>query len=99
MSEATKLQPLTMLFQGKITQARQYQGKHYTRVVTPAPDQYSQPSSFEIRSSNLMGHIGQEVSGYLTMSGYVRERPYTDKNTGEMKTASDKVVFLDLVEA
>ena len=96
---ATELkQPSTLVFNlvGRIDQQRQHNNFIYTQVTTPAPDAYSMPSQFEIRSVQPLGPIGQEFKGRVRISGFIRQRQYNDKNTGELKQVADKNVMLEL---
>lgn len=87
---------MVMALVARIDQQRQHQNKLYTQVTTPAPDEYSMPSQFEIRSDHPLGPIGTEFRGKIRASGFIRQRQYTDKNTGELKQVADKTVIFDL---
>lgn len=100
MSEQTAVQQkptyMVMAVLGRIDSQRHYQGKYYTQLTTPAPDEYSRPSQFEVRSEAPLGQIGTEWRGKLRASGFIRQRQYTDKQTGELKYVADKTVIFDL---
>ncbi len=87
---------LVMAVVARIDQQRQHNNKIYTQVTTPAPDEYSMPSQFEVRSDQPLGPLGTEFRGKLRASGFIRPRQYTDKNTGEIKQVHDKTVIFDL---
>lgn len=85
-----------MIFQmnGRIEFSEFYNGKYISLITTPAPDPYSQPSKFKVNSESQLGAIGQEVSLDVTVSGFVREKPYTDKQTGQRKIFHEDNVIL-----
>lgn len=97
MTNEDKSKLLTFALVGRIDGQRQHNQNFYTRVTAPAPDEYSMPSQFEIRSTQPLGPIGQEFKGKIRVSGFVKDRQYTDRNTGELKMAADKTVIFDLV--
>lgn len=72
-----------------------YNNRHTTVVTTPAPDSYSQPSSFKVFSDSALGAIGNEVELDVSVRGFVREKRYKDKNTGQEKVFQEDNVFLD----
>jgi len=96
-TETKRPTTMTMAVIGRIDRSRQHDGKTYTHITTPAPDEYSMPSQFEIRSEQQLGPIGTEFRGKVRASGFIRPRQYTDRNTGELKQVHDKTVILDLV--
>lgn len=57
-----------------------------TLITTAAPDAYSQPSSYKVISDVALGAIGSEVNLDVTMTGFVRKKPYNDKKTNQPKT-------------
>lgn len=71
----------------------------YTVLFTPAPDPYSNPSTFEIRSKKRLGTIGEEIPSLLcNLSGYHKKSIYRDKETGEQKYYTNKIVYITAVE-
>lgn len=84
---------------GKIDAHRRYESSTYTRIIAPAPDVYSRPSTLEIRSKSKIGEVGEEVSVVCKLGGYSR-KPYrvTDKETGETSLVTPVDMTLDLVE-
>jgi hypothetical protein len=82
---------------GRIESSRQYQGNYYTRITTPAKDEFAKPSQFEIRSKSPLGDAQSMFQGFVEISGFIRDRKFTDKTTGEVKEYADKTVILDLV--
>lgn len=108
MSEVLKSAPLVavpkrvpnMVFVvGKVEAVRRYEGKFYTRVVSPAPDLYSQPSILEIRSKARLGAIDDELNIEARLGGYKRKAyRVTDKETGEQTNLIPVDMTLDAVE-
>jgi len=88
---------LVAQIKGRIELSRQYQGSYYTRLTTPARDEFSKPSQFEIRSQQPLGDQGSVFQGFIELSGFLRDRKFTDQKTGEIKEYTDKNVFFDLV--
>ena len=82
---------------GKIDHAEFYNGSHMIYVTTPAADAYSQPNSFKLRSHTELGAVGQEISCTVAISGFIRKKPYQDKNTGQQKIYREDNVFFDVV--
>lgn len=76
-----------------------YNGKHYTYVSTPAPDEYSKPDSFKLLSDKPLGNIGDEIQPTVSLTGYIRNKKYRDSSTGEMKSFMEDVTFLNVVES
>lgn len=75
-----------VLIAGKIESSRRFEGRHFTRIVMPAPDAYSSPSFVEVESVARLGDIGDEWKGIAVLSGYRNEYKSTDKETGELRT-------------
>lgn len=71
--------------------------KYYTIVSTPAPDEFSNPSSFRLVSSSSLGNPEDRIKATISISGYVRSKRYKDKNTGELKDFSDCNTYLSVV--
>lgn len=82
---------------GRIDSAEQHNGRYYTVVTTPAPDQFSHPSRFKVGSQQPIGTPGQHIQATVSVRGIVREKSYRDKNTGMMKTFNEDSIFLDVV--
>ena len=84
---------------GKIETSRRYEGNHYTRFITPAPDAYSRPQVVEVRSKNKLGQKDDEVSVTCKLGGFTR-KPYrvTDKDTGEQLMLTPVDHTLDAIE-
>ncbi len=82
----------------RIEESRQYNQKFYTRVTTPAPDEFSMPSQFELRSDQQIGSIGSSVQVLCSLSGFTKSRQYTDRQTGELRQVLDKTTYLDVIK-
>ena len=82
----------------RIDRTEFYNGKHIINVSTPAPDEYSKPNGFKIYSSRPLGNVGDEIEPTVEMTGFIREKKYNDKNTGQQKTYYEDVTFLTFVE-
>ncbi|MEO8023868.1 single-stranded DNA-binding protein [Polaromonas sp.] len=91
--------PMEVSIRGKIEAARRHEKKHYTRLVTPAADEYSRPQTVEIRSNNRVGQMGDLVSVDCKLGGYTR-KPFksTDKETGEISMVTPVDMTLDAIE-
>jgi|TARA_A100001015_G_C15041966_1_gene740361 hypothetical protein len=70
--------------------------KHYTIVSTPAPDQFSMPSTFRLSSDSSLGSVGDTIEAEVQLSGYVKQEKYTDKATGEKKEFTRPVTYLNV---
>jgi hypothetical protein len=82
----------------RIDRTEFYNNKHIVNVSTPAPDQYSKPNSFKIYSQKPLGNVGDEIEPTVSMTGFIREKKYNDKTTGQQKTYYEDVTFLNFVE-
>lgn len=79
---------------GKIEETTFNNNTHTTLLMTPAPDSYSQPSTYKLKSDMPLGNVGQEITVECQMRGFIRRRSYNDKQTGQPKTfLDDNVVF------
>ena len=84
---------------GRIESQDFYNGNYTTVIATPAPDAYSQPSSYKIRSSNQLGSVKSEITVWVEISGFVKDKPYKDRQTGENKIFQEANVFFEVCEA
>ncbi len=69
------LPAMQVLVNGRIEAVRRYEGKVYTHVLTPAPDQYTRPQLVEVRSPKRLGEKHDEISVTCVLGGYQR-KPY-----------------------
>lgn len=88
---------LTFQARARIDHVEFHNGKHFTVVTTPAPDEFSHPSRFKLQSQNPIGQQGQTVdfTGFLT--GTVRPKQYIDKQTGMQKIYQEADVYINVV--
>ena len=56
-----------------------------TLIKTPAPDAYSSPGTFELRSARRLGGTGEEVEVLCNLRGY--SRSYDNKDGDKVQTA------------
>ena len=77
---------------GKIEESNLFGKTWITLLITPAPDSYSQPSTFKLKSDAALGSPGDEIKATCDISGYIRRRPYKDKDTGQQKTFVEDTV-------
>lgn len=71
---------------GRVDGVRRTDDYHYTTITLPAPDEFSNPATVEVRSSKSIGRKGDEVKIPVQCAGF-RGKPfkYTD-NDGEVIT-------------
>ena len=62
---------------GRIDRFDVYEGKHYTEVIIPAADEYSNPSRVKVVSTRSLGNVGQPVTVDCSIRGYVHTYPIT----------------------
>lgn len=99
IAPSAKVFPLQVLVKGKVEASRRFDGKRYTRIITPAADAYSRPQVVEVRSVAKLGDLGDETEVTCRLGGYTR-KPYrtTDKDTGETTMVTPVDLTLDAVE-
>lgn len=84
---------------GRIESSRFYDGTRYTKIMTPAADQYSRPQIVEVRSKSTIGAKSDEVSVICVLGGFERKAyEAKDKGTGEVVKIVPVDHTLDLVE-
>ena len=83
---------------GRIEASSKYQDSFTTVMKTPALDDYSYPSTIEIRSKARLGQIGDEIAVVGRLSGVPRKYNRTDKSTGEITVVKTADMYLHLVE-
>lgn len=81
--------------EGRIESAKSVNGYIQTILVTPAPDAYSKPQSFLMRSQYQLGQPGAEVKLLAQMTGYVRKKSFTNKTTHMQDEFWEANVFFD----
>jgi hypothetical protein len=80
MAEATKTAAAVALGQARIagridgtrTKSTTAGRLFFTLFKLPAPDQYASPQTIEVRSSERLGAVGDEVSVIVSVGGYPR---------------------------
>ena len=60
---------------GKIDRSDLYEGKHYTEVLIPAADEYSNPGRVKVVSTRALGNVGQPITVDCTIRGFVHTFP------------------------
>lgn len=80
---------------GRIDSVRSYptqNGDRYeTRVIQPAADEFSSPSSVAITSKKRIGGKGEDVKVVVDVAGF--KDSYTDKKTGELIQTARNVLY------
>lgn len=90
---------MVVSIRGKVEGVRRFDGKRYTRIITPAPDAYSRPQVVEIRSVQKLAEIGDETEVTCRLGGYTRKAyRATDKDTGETTSIIPVDLTLDAIE-
>lgn len=79
---------------GRIESFANVDGKFHTVITTPAADAYSKPNSFKVKSDYGLGGVGSEVTCDIELTGYVRAKPYEDRQTKQPKTFMEPNVFM-----
>ena len=80
----------------RIGRAEQYNGKFYTVVSVPAPDQFSHPSKYRFQSGMMLGQPGMFIDVKANMQGIVRPKSYFDKQTGQQRNYDDTAVMFEV---
>lgn len=84
-------------FEGcRIERSEQYNGKYYTVVGVPAPDQFSHPSKYRLQSGMMLGQPGNFIDVQCNMQGIVKAKSYFDRNSGQNKSFDDTSVLFEV---
>lgn len=94
----TQIKPGTIYVIGRVDSVRRFDGRTYTRLVMPALDQYSSPSTIEFESPSRVGEVGEDIKVTLSLAGYRNDYKSVDKETGELRTIRSARITLKLVE-
>lgn len=90
------------LIVGRIDHVRTYpvKGKKVfeTRIVQPAPDQYSSPSAVAVQSENRLGDVDEDVRVLVHVGGYKDNYKTRPDEDGEVKTVTTARNVLRAVE-
>lgn len=88
-----QLQPMQVVVHGRVNNLRRFSDGSYIRLTTPAEDEYSMPQHVEVKSSEHVGSVGDNVKLLCKLRGV--PRAFDSKQTGErIHTAN---MFLELV--
>lgn len=85
----------TFQLKGRVDFVQLHEGSYFHTVTTPAPDAYSKPSRYKLRSPQQLGSVGAEITVDVTISGSVYEKNYRDKQTGINKIFHEANVYMD----
>jgi len=95
-----ELKPNQVLIGGKIVETRFVNKTHYTQIVLPAPDEYSNPQRIEIASSQRLGQKGDQIIQACDIGGYLgKEFFVTDQQTGEKISRRAVIMSLRAIDA
>lgn len=83
----------------RIEKAEVYNGKTYSVVAVPAPDQFSHPSRYRLQSAGQIGQIGGFVDVTCNMQGIVKNKSYFDRQTGQNKQFDETTVLFEVVNS
>lgn len=98
--EQQLLLPLVVTIAGRIERnpERLDNGNYLTKVRTPSPDGFSAGSAFIVTSKRKLGVKDEEIKEQFQLNGWVTERNYTDKKTGELRVFQEAKYNLIHVE-
>ncbi len=111
MSAAEKVTPMVPKLQmgqaflsGLISNRRRINGQSGTSWLTvlklPAVNEFSHPSTVEVRSENPLGEINDKWSGVVLVGGFPRSyNTKPDPETGEIKAIKTAQISLEVLEA
>ena len=86
---------MNSLLSGKIIETKFDKGFTYSKIIQAASDSYTQPSVFDVRSTESIGNEGQEVTVFVVIQGYIKRKPYKDSATGEPKVFHEQKVYFN----
>jgi len=91
---------LSVVINGKLIEQRRHDGVFYSTIVTPAPDVYSQPMPFEVRSQRSLGNREDVVAVNCRVGGFYKRSYDTrpDPQTGETRRVRPIVMTLEALE-
>lgn len=98
MAEPKALSLNHVTLKGRIDSQRMYNGAYYNELTTPAPDAYSKPQTFQLRSKAQLGQNGQEITVTCRLDGYLESFQFRNKQSGIMETGIKPHVFLEVVQ-
>lgn len=83
----------------RIEKSEVYNGKTYTVVGVPAPDQFSHPSKYRVQSMGQLGNVGTLIDVTCNIQGIVKTKSYFDRNTGQNRQFDESTVLFEVVNA
>ena len=90
----------TTRLRGRIDYVRSItsRGQRAFRVLLklPAPDEFSSPSTVEIRSLERFGNVGEDVSVICEVGGFPRSFEAKGDEGGTVRTAENVLTFVSL---
>lgn len=69
-----------------------------TLAKIPNPSEFETGGTVELRSSQRLGAVGDEFTGWVKISGYPRQYKATDKETGDVVQVRTAEVRLTVIE-
>jgi hypothetical protein len=89
------------LIAGRIGNARRITGQNgtswLTLVTMAAPDEFTSPSTVELRSKGKLGERDEVWRGKVRITGFRRSYKTTDQQTGEQLTVQTADTRLDVI--
>lgn len=82
---------------GRISKMVKNGSSFLTLFQTPAPDAYSQPSTYKVVSSDQLGQPGDELNLTCSVRSWVKIKPYKEKDTGIGKEFWEQNIMFDVV--
>lgn len=99
MHQTAASDALQVLIKGKLVEQRRNNGVFYSTVLRAAPDMWSQPMPFEIRSTRPLGQREDMVEVRCELQGlFKRTYDVTDRDTGEVRRVRPIVIALHAIE-
>jgi hypothetical protein len=98
MTQTAKLKPGQSIIKGRIDARRKFNNECYTRLVLPAPDEYTPPAVVEVVSKEKLGDVGDDWTGCVRIGGRRNSFAVTDRETGERTNVQSANVYLRVVE-
>lgn len=83
----------------RIEKIELYNGKYYSVVAVPAPDQFSHPSRYRLQSVGQVGQQGTFVDVVCNMQGIVKTKSYFDRGTNQQKQFDETTVLFEVVNS
>lgn len=84
------------IISGIIKSSRTTDSGIFTHIVTPAPDPYSRPQNFEVKSQNKLGTVDSIVTIECMLNGFIKTFKYS--KDGKMVEGTEARVSLEYVQ-